>query len=76
MYPLVNPYLSREQLDYLASGGKPTDEIYDLAERHAMDRLKQGKSPFAGVKEISPVPSDSQRQRHSDFGYGIIGVRG
>lgn len=54
--PLLVPTLSREELDLLLDGGKPTKAIYDKAIAFALDRIKQGKSPFASDGEQVPVP--------------------
>lgn len=44
--PTVIPTLTKKELDHLLSGGKPTKEIIDKAIKHAIQRRKQGKSPF------------------------------
>lgn len=56
-HPLMVPTLSAEELKHLLSGAKPTPEIYDKAETHALMRLEQGKNPFAGPEDLRyPVP--------------------
>jgi len=60
--PTINPLLSREEIDYLAAGGKVTNEIYRKAQTHAKDRIEQGLSPFAGSDEIRELP---QRKENS-----------
>lgn len=54
--PIINPLLSREEIDSLAAGEKPTREIYRKAQMHAKDRIEQGLSPFAGPDEVRPIP--------------------
>lgn len=45
--PSLVPGLSREQIDYLLAGEKPTKEIVDIAVNHAKKRRFENKSPFA-----------------------------
>jgi len=45
-YPLIHPDISQKELDYLLSGGKPTDEMHDKAIRFALKRQAQGLSPY------------------------------
>jgi hypothetical protein len=45
--PLLVPTLSKDEIDHLLAGKKETPEILDKAVKHAIDRLKSGKSPFA-----------------------------
>lgn len=49
--PLLVPTLSHEQIQHLLNDGSPTREIYDVAQRHALERIKQGLSPFARNSE-------------------------
>ena len=59
LYPLLAPGLSRQQIDSLMSDGPVSDEIYNLAEAFAAQRLKEGKSPFARYGEKPfPLPSN------------------
>lgn len=53
--PLLVPGLNRQQIDHLLSGGEPTDEIYNIANRHAASR----SLPFANIQEEgrTPLPS-------------------
>ena len=51
LFPLLVPTLRQDQIQHLLSGAKPTDEIYSIAIQHALERSKQGKSPFAGFGE-------------------------
>lgn len=46
-FPLMVPTLSKEELDHLLSGGKPTDAIYQKAYSHALMRGQSGLDPFA-----------------------------
>lgn len=64
-YPLIHPGISREDLDWLAAGKRPSGTMYDNALDHAMKRKAEGKSPFAGEgDEILPVPV-SEREEFS-----------
>ena len=45
-YPLIHGDSTAEELDHLTSGKKPTAEMHDRAIRHALDRKKNGLSPF------------------------------
>ncbi len=53
--PALVPTLSQEEKDFLLEGNKPTQEIVNKAVKHARERMKQGKSPFAGEGEQSKV---------------------
>ncbi len=56
-HPLMVPTLTADELKHLLSGAEPTPAIYDKAEKFALDRIKQGKSPFAGPEDLRlPVP--------------------
>lgn len=55
--PLLVPTLTRQEIDLLLSGGKPTTDIYRKSIEHAIQRLKINKSPFAEFDEIHPLPS-------------------
>jgi hypothetical protein len=66
-YPLINPNLSREEIDYLVNGGKPTDAIYDKALEHALMRLKQGKNPFAEEGEQIALPPYAEELMQQGF---------
>jgi hypothetical protein len=60
-YPLLVPTLTREEINYLLAGGKPTDSMYEKAERYALERKIVGKSPFAGPTELRrPLPPENQ----------------
>lgn len=54
--PLIVPTLSREQLDHLLSGDKPTDDIYDTAQQFAIERMMNGHPTWARPNEIYPLP--------------------
>jgi hypothetical protein len=45
--PLLVPTLSKDEIDFLLRGGVPTKGIMDKAVKHALERKKQGLSPFA-----------------------------
>jgi hypothetical protein len=60
-HPLLVPTLTREEINYLLAGGKPTDSMYEKAERYALERKIVGKSPFAGPTELRrPLPPENQ----------------
>ena len=42
----VRPDQSKDEVDYLVKGGKPTKVIIDKAVAHAKDRMSKGQSPF------------------------------
>ncbi len=45
--PSLVPTLSKEEVNYLLKGGKPTKIIVDKAVAYARKRIVEGKSPFA-----------------------------
>jgi len=45
--PLLVPTLTQDEINYLLSGKKPTEEIYYKAIEHAKTRIAKGLSPFA-----------------------------
>lgn len=45
--PALVPTLSRQEVNYLLAGNKPTPEIVQKAVDHAKSRMAEGKSPFA-----------------------------
>jgi len=49
-YPLLNPMMSRQEIDSLLANQQPTEDMYRKAEQFARYRKSQGKSPF-----ISPI---------------------
>jgi hypothetical protein len=53
--PTIVPTLTPKEIEYLRTGGEPTQEIISKAAAHAQERLAQGQSPFAGADE-SPFP--------------------
>ncbi len=65
-YPLLVPTLNRDEIDLLLSGAKPTDAIYDKAIEHAFQRIKAGKSPFAGEGEQIPLPPSAEERGFVD----------
>lgn len=54
--PSLVPTLTRQEVDYLVGGGKPTPEIVKKAVDHAVQRMKAGKSPFAQEGEQGALP--------------------
>ena len=57
--PLLTPNLKRSEIDHLLSGKDPTDEIYNKAISHALERQKAGLDMFATPNEIVPLPNYS-----------------
>ena len=56
-YPLIVPTLTSDELNLLRITGEATPEIEEKAQQFALDRIKQGKSPFASPKELRyPFP--------------------
>jgi hypothetical protein len=56
-HPLLVPTLSREQINQLLGGADPSEDIYAKARAHALMRMQQGLSPFAGPQELRlPLP--------------------
>lgn len=55
--PLLVPTLSKEEVDYLSSGGKPTDAIYKKAQDFAMEKVSKGESTFKEAA-VDPVAND------------------
>jgi len=49
--PLLVPTLTKSEINRLLADKPPTDAIIKKAFDHAMTRMKQGKSPFAGDDE-------------------------
>jgi hypothetical protein len=58
--PTMVPTLSRDEIDYLLSGAKPTREIIDKAVEHAKKRMKEGKSPFKEWDEVQGPGPEKQ----------------
>jgi hypothetical protein len=59
-YPLIVPTLTADELNLLRSGGKPTPEIINKAEKFAISRLSSGQSPFATTQDLRyPQPENS-----------------
>lgn len=62
-YPLINPSLTRAEIDHLTSGGDPTPEMHDKSIRHALDRKAAGKNPFASDDEdLIPLPATEKEE--------------
>ncbi len=62
--PTLVPTLTKNEIDYLVKGGKPTKEIVDKAVDHAKSRISQGKSPFAqeGEQKMKPLTEDKAKE--------------
>jgi hypothetical protein len=56
-YPLIVPTLTTDELNLLRTTGNVTPEIEKKAQQFALDRLAQGKNPFASPTELRyPFP--------------------
>lgn len=56
-YPLLVPGITKAEMKRLLDGKKPTDAMYEKAEKHAAKRKAEGKSPFASNSELRyPMP--------------------
>lgn len=67
-YPLIHPNMTREEIDHLAAGKKPTSEMHDKAIEHAMQRKAAGKNPFAEEDDdMLPLPKSEREQMHDGF---------
>ena len=55
--PSLVPTLSPDEIKHLLNGGEPTPEIIKKAVDHATERMKAGKSPFAGEGDTPQAPA-------------------
>jgi hypothetical protein len=62
LIPLMVPTLTAHEIAHLVDGGDPTLEIVRKAHTFALERLKAGQSPFAGVGEQHPLPLTDEAQ--------------
>jgi hypothetical protein len=54
---LIVPTLTAQEIQLLQMGGEPTPEIYTKAQQFALERIKQGFSPFATPQDLRmPMP--------------------
>jgi len=65
-YPSIVPTLTREEInDTVMRASRqllPSETVVMKARRHAMERIAEGKSPFAGRTELRfPVPSETDQ---------------
>ena len=51
-YPLLVPGLTKAEMQRLLDGKKPTEAMYEKAEKHAEKRKAEGKSAFAKDEEL------------------------
>jgi len=56
--PSLVPTLTKNEIDYLLKGNKPTKQILDKAVKHAMKRIKEGQNPFAQKGEQLSKPEE------------------
>ena len=73
-FPLINPNLNRVQINQLLSdpSARPSDEIYELAQKYANQRRSAGKSTFIEPDELQyPLPdyATGGRVKMADGGY-------
>ena len=58
-YPMLNPTMSRQEINSLLANQQPTDAMYNRAEQWANYRKEQGKSPFIEFGELRwPMPQE------------------
>lgn len=58
-HPLIVPTLTKQEVDLLKMGGKPTPEIYKKAQDFAQQRIGAGQNTFATPQELRyPVPTE------------------
>lgn len=67
LLPLLVPTLTHEEITALVAGQAPTKAMYDKAAVHAIERLKAGKSPFAGAGEQVPLPTSQKESFTQGF---------
>lgn len=53
--PTLVPTLDKNEIDYLLTGGRPTEEIVNKAIAYAKMRISKGTSPFAQAGEQSTI---------------------
>jgi hypothetical protein len=70
-HPLIVPTLSAEEIKLLRMGGEPTPEIYNKSQQFALDRLRQGLSPFATPQDLRISPPKSTPMYTDPFGNTI-----
>lgn len=51
-FPLLTPNLSKDQINHLLANKEPTQDIYEMAKKHAELRKATGMSPFATAFEL------------------------
>jgi hypothetical protein len=84
--PLMVPSLNPTELQLLLRGEDPTNDIYEKARSHALMRMMQGLSPFAGPNDLRwrmPLPSKTNVNGQMPVNQSkrpplpmLIGVRG
>lgn len=70
--PFLVPTLTREEIDHLLQGGKPTDDMIQKAVQHARERLDAGKSPFAGDGEQVQLPEAQTPEQQFQQGFDSV----
>jgi hypothetical protein len=65
--PLLVPGMSREEINHLLSGGKPTRELVDKAVAHAQSRMGAGLPIFAGEGDQIDLPESEEEQFTEGF---------
>ncbi len=59
LIPLLVPSLTKDEVDYLLRGNKETTIIKQKAIKHAIEQMREGKSPFIGESlssSFQPIP--------------------
>ena len=54
--PSLVPTLTKDEIQFLLDGNKPTKEIVKKARDFAIQRMREGKSPFAQEGEQGRLP--------------------
>jgi hypothetical protein len=67
LMPLLVPTLTAEEIAHLVDGGQPTLGMLRKAKQHAIQRLEEGKSPFADFGEQISLPTSASQQFQQGF---------
>ena len=66
-YPLIVPTLTYDELHHTVNDGE-SDVVEEKALAHALKRIKEGKSPFAGKGEQRPQPKSAAQDMQEGYG--------
>jgi hypothetical protein len=72
-HPLIVPSLTAQEVEHLRMGGEPTPEIYGKAQQFALDRIRQGLSPFATPQDLR-MPIRQELPLYTDPFENTIGL--